>query len=329
MTTFRTDVSNKGGVGLIPIKVDEYALKPFQSQGALNAVKRLANQVQIDGKINKESVLYKWDTSGINVGTVPEIGYLPISTGDVTKETVKPIKAGTSVWRSNEYVEKYLNELEEHPFTEAIIEAFASNLEVGLLGVSGGVASAVVSDGSVIDAQIVPRAISLGNVVALGADNDNLRKAVSKAIGEIRQEGGIADTLITGADAEQWVRDARSQNDNTNAVLNDSQNPLYLPVDVSDKLATVTEIPGETVADQIVAVVLQTRNNVFSQISDTIDMEVHSERTVPVYDVNNALVDIRSTSQGQKVMEYLTYHQAWAKDLSRVRVITRVGGGVV
>ena len=117
--------------------------------------------------------------------------------------------------------------------TTDLVGAFADLADAHILGLSAGSAIS-----SAFDSDLAGDA---GDSVELGADGDNLRKAVSAALGVLESNGyGAANSVLWAGDAAQQIRDARSQDDNTVAVYNGADPNYGLNSALSTNLASIS-----------------------------------------------------------------------------------------
>ena len=118
--------------------------------------------------------------------------------------------------------------------TNDVIGAFADLADAHIVGMAAGSTISSSYDSDLVD--------SAGDSVELGTDGDNLRKAVSAALGVLEGNGyGSADSVLWAGDAAQQIRDARSQDDNTVAVYNGADPNYGLNSALSTNLAKISD----------------------------------------------------------------------------------------
>jgi len=133
------------------------------------------------------------------------------------------------------FTDEILQDAQDDPralVTNDLIGAFADLADAHILGLAAG---SVIS--SSFDSDLAGDA---GDSVELSTDGDNLRKAVSAALGVLESNGySSANSVLWSGDAAQQIRDARTQDDNTVAVYNGADPNYGLNSALSTNLASI------------------------------------------------------------------------------------------
>jgi len=133
------------------------------------------------------------------------------------------------------FTDEILEDAQDDPtalVTPDVVAAFADAADSHVLGLANGSGITSAFDSNLAD--------DADDSVNLGADGDNLRKAISAAMGKLEANGYQPNGVLLGGDSAQAIRDARTEVDNTVAVYN-SADPYYgLRAASSTNLATIS-----------------------------------------------------------------------------------------